>query len=453
MRPALRAIACFAACAGLVLGVPATRAIAANAAAAQSANAPECPPFEAEPIPPAVALGEAGIAPSAVASQPAQFVTLPAAALEMRAGAGGEVLLALPKRADGSIPTDFQLAPGARIASSFFSPVLCSTLVRVVGAVTLDPASLISRAPAGSAVVRNDVYVTSATEVRPVGPTGPDPYRDLEYGLDLAQVDAGRGVTDGKGARIAVLDSAADANHRDLLGTRVVPIANGPATTPAAHGTMVAGIVHAIEHNAFGIEGIAPGAEVVSIPICTPASNGTSDECKLSDLLRGVDLAWENGAQVLNMALVGPPNPLLRRAMDRLDQLGVLLVAAVGNEGLDEPRYPAAYASVIGVGAVDAEGQLYPRSNRGPAVEVLAPGVEIVSTVPGDAFAFGDGTSLAAANVTGLLALAVAASGDPLAARTAFFQAAQEAGDAIPIRVPKMCDVFAKLGKPCVANP
>jgi subtilisin family serine protease len=152
------------------------------------------------------------------------------------------------------------------------------------------------------------------------------------------------------------------------------------------------------------------------------------------------------------MALVGPPNPLLRRAMDRMDQLGVLLVAAVGNEGLDEPRYPAAYASVIGVGAVDAKGQLYARGNRGPAVEILAPGVEIVSTVPGDAFAFGDGTSLAAANVTGLLALAVAASGDPLAARTAFFQAAQEAGDAIPIRVPKMCDVFAKLGKPC-ANP
>jgi subtilisin family serine protease len=215
---------------------------------------------------------------------------------------------------------------------------------------------------------------------------------------------------------------------------------------------MVVGIMRAIEHNAFGIEGIAPGAEVVSIPICTPSGGGSSDECRLSDLLRGVDVAWENGAQVVNMALVGPPNPLLRRAMDRLDQLGVLLVAAVGNEGLDQARYPAAYASVIGVGAVDANDQVYPRGNRGSAVEVLAPGVEIISTVPGDSFAFGDGTSLAAANVTGLLALAIAASGDPLAARTAFFQAAQEGGRAIPIRIPKMCAVLARLGKPC-ANP
>jgi len=108
-----------------------------------------------------------------------------------------------------------------------------------------------------------------------------------------------------------------------------------------------------------------------------------------------------------------------------LDQLGVLLVAAVGNEGLSEPRYPAAYPSVIGVGAVDRAGQRYARGNRGPDVEILAPGVEILSTVPGGSFAFGDGTSLAAANVTGLLAVAVGASSDPRAARSAFFAAAQ----------------------------
>jgi subtilisin family serine protease len=135
--------------------------------------------------------------------------------------------------------------------------------------------------------------------------------------------------------------------------------------------------------------------------------------------------------------------------MDRLDQLGVVLVAAVGNEGLDVPRYPAAYPSVIGVGAVDSKGRVYPRGNRGPAVEVLAPGVEIVSTVPGDTFAFGDGTSLAAANVTGVLALAIAASGDPLAARTAFFQAAQQDSATLPIRMPSICAVLKRLGKPC----
>jgi len=69
--------------------------------------------------------------------------------------------------------------------------------------------------------------------------------------------------------------------------------------------------------------------------------------------------------------------------------------------------------------------------------------------VPGDTFAFGDGTSLAAANVAGVLALAIAASGDPLAARTAFFQAAQQDSPTFPIRVPRICAVLKRLGKPC----
>jgi subtilisin family serine protease len=293
--------------------------------------------------------------------------------------------------------------------------------------------------------VRNDVY-RSAAEVRPIG-AGSDPYRSLQYGLDQAQIDAARAVTAGAGARVALLDSAADTSHRELARVRIVRPPGGPEPKPASHGSLLAGVVAAIEKNDFGIEGTAPGVELLSIPVCAPAA-GTTDECRLADLLRGVDVAWEQKVQLVNVSLVGPPNPLLRRAMDRLDQLGVVVVAAVGNEGTDEPRYPAAYPSVIGVGAVDRDGAPYARGNRGPAVEVLAPGVEIVSSVPGDAFAFGDGTSLAAAHVSGVLALAIAASGDPLAARTAFFQVAQEGGE-LPVVVPPVCEVLARLGKPC----
>jgi len=449
LNRALRGIACSAACIGLWLAATAGTAHAAEPDPTAASLAPECPPFDVEPIVAPTPIGESGVAPSVTPARPAgSFLSLPIAAAEVHGGRGGEVLLALPKRADGSISTDFELAPGARVASSYFSPVLCSTLVRVVGARNADPAALIRSAPKGAAVVRNDLYLTAAAELRPVG-AGRDPYRDLQYSLDAAQVDAARPVTDGSGARVAILDSAPDPSHRDLVGVRVLAVEGGPQTAPAAHGSLVAGIVRAIENNGFGTAGIAPGADVLSLAVCTPRGAGASDECQLSDLLRGVDVAWENRAQVLNMALVGPPNPLLRRAMDRLDQLGVLLVAAVGNEGVDAPRYPAAYPSVIGVGAVDRDGRLYPRGNRGPAVEVLAPGVEIVSTVPADSFAFGDGTSLAAANVTGLLALAVAASGDPLAARTAFFQAAQQESGALPVRIPKICAVLERLGKPC----
>lgn len=418
-----------------------------RARAAEPELAPECPPFEATPLSTPTPLRELGIAPSR-GPEGRGLAALPTAALAPSSTPRGEALVALPKRADGKVGADLELAPGAHVAGSYFSPILCSTVVRVVGPRDVDADALVRRAPTGSAVVRNDVYRTAATELRPIGPHGPDPYRDLQYGLDQAKIDAARGVTDGSGARVALLDSMPDAAHRELATVRIRPIDSGPAGGPAAHGSMLAGILDAIERNAFGIEGIAPGAELISIPVCTPDGKSASDACKLSDLLRGVDVAWQERAQVVNLSLVGPANPLLQRAMDRLDQLGIVLVAAVGNESSDEPRYPAAYPSVIGVGAVDRTGVPYALGNRGSAVEVVAPGVEIVSSVPGDAFAFGDGTSLAAAHVTGLLALAVAASGDPLAARTAFFQAAREHGPP-PVGVPPICEVLARLGKRC----
>jgi hypothetical protein len=432
-----------------ILAAAVVALIALSARAEERAFAPECPPFTPAPLAPRRPLREPGILPSSPDPTPAGaaagLVALAAPPSGASSAVRGEALLALPKGADGKVAADFELAPGARVASSYFSPVLCSTVVRVVGPASADAEALVRRVPQGSAVVRNDVYRSAAAELRA---TGRDPYRDFQYGLDQAQVAAARAVTDGSGARVALLDSAADPSHRELTRVRLLPLANGPGTDPAAHGTLLAGVVVAVENNAFGIAGVAPGADVVSIPVCAPVGGGASDECKLSDLLRGVDLAWEQKAQVVNVSLVGPENPLLGRAMDRLDQLGVVLVAAVGNEGNDEPRYPASYPSVIGVGAVGRDGKLYARSNRGSAVEVVAPGVEIVSSVPGDRFAFGDGTSLAAAHVSGVLALAVAASGDALAARTAFFQAARARG-ATPVSVPPVCDVLARLGKPC----
>jgi subtilisin family serine protease len=407
----------------------------------------ECPPFESTPLGPRASVTDPGVEPSAAKRGKQAVVPLAAGGGTSQAHLG-EALLAFPKQISGKAAADFELAPGARVASSYFSPILCSTVVRVVGPPGADVAALVRRTPKGVALVRNDVYRTAATELRPVGP--PDPYRPLQWGLDREQVEAARPVTDGTGARVALLDSTPDVAHRDLAGVRIRLLDGKSAAAPAAHGSLLAGIVRGVEHNGFGIAGVAPGADLVAIPVCTPTGPGASDECSLADLLRGVDLAWDEKAQVVNLSLVGPANPLLERAMDRLDQLGVVLVAAAGNEGTDEPRYPAAYPSVIGVGAIDRSGAPYVHGNRGRAVEVLAPGVEIVSTVPGDGFSFGDGTSLAAAHVSAELALAIAASGDPLAARTAFFQVAREnVGNDAAAPVPPICDVLARLQKPC----
>ncbi len=405
---------------------------------------------------------EGGVAPSR-GERPAggAIVSLPAgSAAPAEQPAAGEALLAFPKRPDGTLATDYALGSGVRIAESYWSPVLCATVARVVGPPGASLAELVPRAPTGGAVAPHDRYRTAGVTVRPapelpVPAAEPDPYRSLQYGLDRVGAEAAWRVSRGAGVRVALLDSAPETGHRDLAGVRVDTVAGGPAAGAATHGTLMAGVLRAVASNGYGIAGVAPAAELVAIPVCRPAGAAASDECALYDMLRGIDLAFEAGAAVVNLSLVGPANALLERAMDRLEKLGVLAVAAAGNEGTSEPRYPAAYPSVIGVGAVGADGEPFARGNRGLSAEILAPGVEVLSTVPGDAFAFGDGTSLAAAHVSGALALLIGAGREPIAARTALFQSAEAArppdsGTASPPSLPALCDALARLGAgPC----
>jgi subtilisin family serine protease len=444
----------------LVAGMPAGRSAAATGARElPSRSQPATPASEdCGPIAPddavrSAALEEAGVRPSRREGDggPGPIVPLPAAEQASAGAAPGEALLALPKGPDGQVPTEFELAPGATVASSFFSPVMCATVVRIVGPATLSPEELVTSAPESAVAVANDVYLSAQAELRPFDPGGEDPYRPLQWGLERSGAERAWAVADGSGARVALLDSAPDAKHRDLARVRVVALPEGEPAAVGAHGSLMAGVVGAVTGNDFGIAGLAPAADLIGVAVCRPRGATANDECRLFELLRGVDLAWEQGAQVLNVSLVGPPNRLLRRAMDRIDALGVLVVAAAGNEGVAEPRYPAAYPSVIGVGAIDSRGAPYARGNRGASVEVVAPGVEILSTVPGG-FAFGDGTSLAAAHVSGVLALAMSASRDSQAARAAFFQAAQarvESPGNQPAVLPAACEVLAALGKPC----
>lgn len=437
-----------------------------GASSAQAAE-PTCGPFaERYPSVPGLAVAaEQGVTPGkAGAARGGAIVSLPEPPEVDSRTPSGEALLALPKAADGSIPTNFELAPGAHIAASFFSPVLCATVARVVGPAKASPRELVPSVPDTATVVPNTVYVTAQAEVVPAskpddsGPDRksdrkpdqkPDPYRPLQWGYDQSGVAAARSLSNGSGVRIAVLDSAPDAHHRDLA-LRVEALDGGPEAAASVHGTLVAGVIDAIEGNGFGMAGLAPGASLLAVPVCTPIGATAADRCVLYDLLRGVDRAWAREAQIVNLSIVGPPNPLLERAMARLDELGVLVVASAGNEGTADPRYPAAYPSVIGVGASDRERRASPRSNRGISAELLAPGVEVLSAVPGDAFAFGSGTSLAAAHVSGVLGVLIGAGADAASARQALFQQAHEASEGRPaVLLPPVCDVLARLGRSC----
>jgi subtilisin family serine protease len=363
----------------------------------------------------------------------------------------GEALLAVP---GGSAQSDLELGPGARIANSFFSPILCASVSQVVGPAAARPSQLVTRLPDGAVVVPHHVYSTAAPEVRAADEltSGPDPYKEMQAGFDWSGADAARASTVGRGIRVAVLDSAVAVDHRDLQSVRLVLREGSTETPPAAqHGTLIAGVIGATEGNGFGIAGLAPEAEVLSIPACSPVDGTVTDLCRLYELLQAIDTAWKERAQVMNLALVGPANPLLERSMLRLQELGLLVVAAAGNEGTDTPRYPAAYPSVIAVSSLDEKGDLYGRANRGDWVDVLAPGVDILSAVPGDGFAFATGSSLASAHVAGVLALLKQVSDDPALVRAAFLRPAEptQGTAAATHRALRVCDAMLRMGYTC----
>lgn len=364
---------------------------------------------------------------------------------------GGEALLVLPKRGDGSLANDFELAEGVEIAESFWSPVLCATVARLVGSSEQLPSDLVRSLPQDIALAPNHVYTTAADTVVPVA----DPYRALQHGLDRLGVDDAGRISSGRGARVAVLDSAPQSDHRDLSEVRVVTLDGSAAGEGAVHGSLTTGVIAAVAGNGFGIAGAAPDAEVIAVPVCTPLGATARDTCALFDVLRGLDVALDERAQVFNLSLVGPPNPLLERATARLDDLGTVVVAAAGNEGSESPRYPAAYPSVVGVGAIDAEGEPDVRSNRGRSAEIWAPGADVLSTAPGGAFAFASGTSFASAHVSAALAVLIGSGAAPEEARAALFRASLAAsrgrGGAAP-KIAPLCDALAQLGHDCSAT-
>lgn len=391
-----------------------------------------------------------GIEPSAGAPDAPGISKIPASDGARSGRVAGEALLALPKAADGSLPSDFRLAEGAGLAESYWSPVLCATVARVVGPPDRDYAELVEDLPESALLVPHDRYVTAA-EVRSA-PGSADPYLSLQYGLEQVGALAARSVTDGRGVGVAVLDSAPATDHPELRRVRVETLEGGPSSEPAVHGTLVTGIIAAAQGNGIGIAGVAPGADLVAIPVCSPTGAGASDTCRLYDVLRGLDRAWAVEAGILNLSIVGPPNPLLGRAVERLEQLGSLVVAAAGSGG--GVHYPAAYPAVIGVGAVDSDGSVLEGSGAPASAQMLAPGVEILSTVPGGSFAFGDGTSLAAAHVSGVLALLAAADGDGVRARQELFRTAWRGASLTEAaRLPQVCEVLRRLARPCVAAP
>ena len=230
-----------------------------------------------------------------------------------------------------------------------------------------------------------------------------DPYAKLQVSLsELAVVPAQR-LSRGAGVQVAVIDTGMDFDHPDLKG-RVIRSRNFVDADAAQfqqdlHGTEVSGIIAAVADNGIGIVGIAPDARIFAFKACWQPAGGGSAVCNSFTLAQALEAAIVAHVDIVNMSLAGPPDPLLARLVTRAAAQGTIFVGAAGRAGSGN-TFPADLDEVLAVDAAE--------DSSGNPRHLLAPGRDILTLVPGGHYDFASGSSLAAAQVSGIVALMLA---------------------------------------------
>lgn len=210
---------------------------------------------------------------------------------------------------------------------------------------------------------------------------------------DLHEISTGRNV------RVAVVDSMVERTHPDLLGQISVTenFVADRAAAPEQHGTGVAGIIAALADNGVGIAGVAPHARLMALRACWQLDGPpASTVCDSLSVAKAVHFAITHNAQVINLSLSGPPDTLLGRLLDVALERGVTVVGAF-DPTLPGGGFPASHSGVVAV-AEEAAGPT-------PAGIFSAPGRDVPTTQPGGRWFLVNGSSYAAAQVSGLFAL------------------------------------------------
>ena len=209
-----------------------------------------------------------------------------------------------------------------------------------------------------------------------------DPLRPQQWALDAVDFGNAWATTRGAGVTVAVVDSGVLGNHEDLAGsvlqgTDLVGSGNG-WNDELGHGTHVAGVIAAHVSNGLGIIGAAPSVKILPVRVLDGGGSGQS-----SDVAEGIIYAADHRARVINLSLGGTnADAGTRTAIQYAVSKGSVVLAAAGNSGQSgSPRiYPGAFPEVVAVGAVDVHSQRAAFSNVGDYVDVVAPGVDVLST-------------------------------------------------------------------------
>jgi subtilisin family serine protease len=150
--------------------------------------------------------------------------------------------------------------------------------------------------------------------------------------------------------------------------------------------------------------GTAPGARLLAVHAFS--TTAASAESTTFNILKGVDWSVRQGARIINMSFAGPKDPSFQRVLKLAYDKGIVLIAAAGNAGpKSPPAFPGADPNVIAVTATDVDDKLFAGANRGKYISVAAPGVDILVPAPEGEYQITTGTSVAAAEVSGVVAL------------------------------------------------
>lgn len=246
-----------------------------------------------------------------------------------------------------------------------------------------------------------------------------DPRLGEQYALQKVKAEEAWDVGVGAaGTVIAIVDTGIDTAHPDLrarlLGGWNTISDNNNSRDDHGHGTHCAGIAAGISNNSEGIAGLGAGSSL--LPVKVMGANGSGSSL---DIAEGIRWAADHGAHIINLSLgMNMGSEVIRQALQYATGKGVLVLAAMGNDGGQIASYPAAYSTqvtgMMAVGSTDSGDQRSYFSNYGSWISVTAPGSQILSTLPqysvemnrsGQAYGPSSGTSMATPYVAGLAGL------------------------------------------------
>ncbi|GMK40941.1 hypothetical protein PCCS19_39970 [Paenibacillus sp. CCS19] len=233
---------------------------------------------------------------------------------------------------------------------------------------------------------------------------------DYPWGLRAIGSDYLTSLQTGETVKVAVMDTGI-SNHPELKIAGGVSFVDGTSySDDNGHGTHVAGTIAAQKDN-IGVVGVSPNVELYSVKVLDRTGTGS-----YSNVIKGIDWAIENNIDIVSMSFGGQVfSQALHESISAAEQAGIIVVAAAGNQGSSEEGvlYPAKFDETVAVGAINKQYTRASFSGIGSELDIVAPGVDVLSTTFDGKYAEMSGTSMAVPHVTGALAVLISNNLNP----------------------------------------